>query len=53
MGSKKSKIVSSLTASRLEFFSLTIANQFQPIFYKPPRLEQRVIKLDWQSIIEN
>ena len=44
MISKKLKIVCSVTVSRLEFVSVPIADQLHPIFYKLPRVEQRITK---------
>ena len=45
MVSKKSKIVCSVKVFRLEFVSLTFANQLQPKFYKLPCVEQRITEL--------
>ena len=45
----KSKIVCSVKVSRLEFVSLSIANQLQPKFYKLLYVEQTITKLDWKS----
>ena len=49
MVSRKSKIVCSVKVSRLEFVSLPIADQLQPHFYKLPRVEHKITKLDWKS----
>ena len=46
MASEKSKIVSSVKLSRLEFVSLPIADQLQPNSYKLPCVEQGITKLD-------
>ena len=42
MVSKKSEVVYSVKAFRLEFISLPIANQLQSNFYKLPCMEQRI-----------
>ena len=46
MISKKLKIVCSVTASRLAFVPVPIADQLQPNFYKLLCVEQRITKLD-------
>ena len=47
--SKKLKIVSSVTVSRLEFVSVPIADQLEPNFYKLSFNEQSITKLDRKS----
>ena len=49
MVSKKMKIVCSVKVYRLEFVSLTLADQLQPNFYKRSCLEQNITKIDWES----
>ena len=49
MVNKKSKIDCLVKVSRLELISLPFADQLQPNFYKLPCVEQRIIKLEWES----
>ena len=53
MISKKSKIVWSVKVSRLQFVSLSIADQIKPNFYKLPCVEQRITKLDWKRTMHS
>ena len=46
MISKKSKIVFSVTVSRLEIVSVPIADELRPNVYKLSCVEQRITKLD-------
>ena len=49
---KKLKIVCLVKVSRLEFGSLTIADQLQPNSDKLPCAEQMITKLDWNSTLQ-